>query len=254
VLFVFEWKGFNKVKQHFQLSLFHYPKNKIMKKLSIQFLLTALVSFGFTACTTQTPEEKRKEELKESAEQLAASTQDLVEKLGENAEGTVNEAMQGLEAAVDKIKTDKDLKDPVNFRNLKELLPETVAGMSRTDHSGKTTGAMGFKISMAEASYEDGDQKLEIDIVDAGGIGGALMGSAAWSKLEIDEESSDGFKRTIEIDGNKSYQECSNNNARCQLAIMVADRFVVSLEGRKIEMDQLMKIAKGMDFSKLESM
>ncbi len=225
-----------------------------MKKQSFQLLFIAFCFVGFTACTTQTPEEKRKEELKESAEQLAASTQDLVEKLGENAEGTVSEALQGIEAAVNKIKTDKDLKDPVNFRSLKELLPENLAGMSRTDHSGKSSGAMGFKISTAEASYEDGDQKLEVDIVDAGGVGAALMGGAMWSQLEIDEESSDGFKRTIEIDGNKSYQECSNNNTRCQLAMMVADRFVVSLEGRNMDMDQLMKIAKNMDLSKLKSM
>ena len=225
-----------------------------MKKQSFHILFIAFCFVGFTACTTQTPEEKRKEELKESAEQLAASTQDLVEKLGENAEGTVSEAMQGLEAAVNKIKTDKDLKDPVNFRSLKELLPEKLEGMSRTDHSGKTSGAMGFKMSTAEATYEDGDQKLEVDIVDAGGIGTALMGSAAWSKLEIDEESSDGFKRTLEIDGNKSYQECSNNNTRCQLAMMVADRFVLSLEGRNMNMDQLMKIAKNMNLSKLKGM
>ena len=222
-----------------------------MKKQSIQLLLIALIFIGFTACTTQTPEEKRKEALKESAGKLAESTQDFVDQIGSNAEGTVTEALQGIEDAVNKIKTDKDLKEPVNFRNLKELLPENLAGMSRKKHSGKTSGAMGFKISMAEATYQDGDQKLEVDIVDAGGIGTALMGNAAWAKLEIDEESDDGFKRTIEIDGNKSYQECSNNNKRCQLAMMVAERFVVSLEGRNVNMDQLMKIAKNMDLDKL---
>ncbi len=222
-----------------------------MKKQLIQLFLIALILIGFTACTTQSPEEKRKEALKESAGKLAESTQDFVDQIGSNAEGTVTEALQGIEDAVNKIKTDKDLKEPVNFRNLKELLPENLAGMSRKKHSGKTSGAMGFKISMAEATYQDGDQKLEVDIVDAGGIGTALMGNAAWAKLEIDEESDDGFKRTIEIDGNKSYQECSNNNKRCQLAMMVAERFVVSLEGRNVNMDQLMKIAKNMDLDKL---
>jgi len=192
-----------------------------MKKQSIQLLFIALIFLGFNACTTQSPEEKRKEDLKESASQLAESTQDFMDQVGSNAEGTVTDALKGIQETVDKIKNDKDLKEPVNFRSLKELLPETVEGMPRTDQSGKTSGAMGFKISMAEATYKDGDKKLKIDIVDAGGIGGALMGSAAWSQLEIDEESSDGFKRTIEIDGNKSYQECSNNNSRCQLALKV---------------------------------
>ncbi len=226
----------------------------MMKKRAIQILLMAITFIGFTACSTQTAEEKRKEELAESAGELAESAQDLVEQLGSNAGGTVADAMKGLEETVNKIKSDKDLKEPVNFRNLKELLPEELAGMSREKHSGKTTGAMGFKISMAEASYQDGDQKLDVNIVDAGGVGTALMGNAMWSKLEIDEESDDGFKRTIEIDGNKSYQECSDNNKRCQLAMMVNDRFVVSLEGRNIDMDQLMRIAKDMDVSKLENL
>lgn len=225
-----------------------------MKKRSIQILLIAITFIGFTACTTQTPEEKRKEDLKESAGKLAESTQDFVDQIGSNAEGTVTDAIKGLENAVSKIKTDKDLEDPVNFRMLKEFLPENLAGMSRTDHSGNTSGAMGFKLSTAEATYKEGDQRLEIDIVDAGGIGTALMGNAAWSKLEIDEESNNGFKRTLEIDGNKSYQECSNNNKRCQLAIMVADRFILSIEGRNVDMDQLMKIAKEMDLRKLEKM
>lgn len=226
----------------------------MMKKRAIQILLIAITFIGFTACSTQTPEEKRKEDLAESAGKLAESTQDFVDQLGSNAEGTVTDAIKGLEEAVNKIKTDKDIKEPVNFRNLKELLPEELAGMSRTKHSGKTTGAMGFKISMAEASYKEDDQRLDVNIVDAGGVGTALMGNAMWSKLEIDEESDDGFKRTIEIDGNKSYQECSNNNKRCQLAMMVADRFVLSLEGRNVDMDQLMKIAKGMDMSKLKNL
>ena len=126
-----------------------------MKKQSIQLLFIALIFLGFTACTTQSPEEKRKEDLKESASQLAESTQDFMDQVGSNAEGTVADALKGIQETVDKIKTDKDLKEPVNFRSLKELLPETIAGMPRTDQSGKTSGAMGFKISMAEATYKD---------------------------------------------------------------------------------------------------
>ena len=60
-----------------------------MKKQSIQLLFIALIFLGFAACTTQTPEEKRKEDLKESAGKLAESTQDFVDQVSSNAEGTV---------------------------------------------------------------------------------------------------------------------------------------------------------------------
>ena len=60
--------------------------------------------------------------------------------------------------------------------------------MERTKNEGETTGAMGFKVSTAKASFKDGDKRIEIEIIDVGGIGMAAMGMAAWSMAEIDKE------------------------------------------------------------------
>lgn len=225
-----------------------------MKNFSIKLLLIILTFSSLIACSTQTAEEKRQEELKDSAKELANSAQDLAEKIGNSAEGSVNEAMKGMEEAVNKFKEGKDLKDPVNFRELKPLLPEALAGFDRTDISGKTSGAMGFKFTTVAASYKNNDQVVEISLVDAGGLGSTLMGAAFWSELDIDEESDKGFKRTLEIDGKKSYQECKNNNQDCQLAMIVGERFVLSIEGRDTNMDQLLKMAKSIDLDELEGM
>ena len=225
-----------------------------MSKQIIQTLFMAFTIVLFSACSTQTAEEKRQEELKDSAEELTKNAQDLAEKIGNSAEGSVTEAMKGMEEAVNKFKDGKDLKEPVNFRQLKPLLAENMSGFERTKHSGKTSGAMGFKISTAEATYKNDDQTVEISLVDAGGLGTTLMGAAFWSQLDIDEESDSGFKRTLEIDGRKAFQECSNNNRRCQLAMIVGDRFVLNLEGRNTDIDKLLDMAKTIDLDELEGL
>jgi hypothetical protein len=61
-----------------------------------------------------------------------------------------------LQAIADKAKEmgDREAVDPVDFRKLKDLLPETLAGMSRTEATGEKTGAMGFTVSTAQAKYK----------------------------------------------------------------------------------------------------
>src|SRR5690606_20255079 len=45
----------------------------------------------------------------------------------------------------------------VDFRALRDLLPEDLRGMERTDASGEKTGMGGFNISRAEGQYRDAD-------------------------------------------------------------------------------------------------
>src|SRR5262245_12359640 len=43
--------------------------------------------------------------------------------------------------------------EPVNFRELKALLPEELPGFKRTDAKGEKAGAMGMVVSQASADY-----------------------------------------------------------------------------------------------------
>lgn len=219
-----------------------------MKRL-LCFLLIISV---FASCTRQTPEEKRQEELRESADQLSESLEDFSKNLGNSVEGSVNDAMSEVNDAIDKLKAEKDFKDPVNFRELRKFLPEKLNGMERTDQEGQTSGAMGFKVSTTKSMYEAGDQRITVNLVDVGGLGMAMMGAAAWSKLDIDEENSKGFKRTLTIDGRKAYQECDNAKKRCELAIILADRFVLTMGGRNVTMADLMDMMEAMDLKGVE--
>lgn len=146
-------------------------------------------------------------------------------------------------------------KDPVNFRDLKAMLPEKIAGMQRVDESGETTGVMGFTISQAEAVYQGDDGKrIELNIADTGGITMAKMGLAAWTSVTIDREDSNGFERTTTINGHKALEKYSKSDKRGSISIMVDERFVITAEGNGVEMDELREAIDALQISRLREL
>ncbi|MDR6803271.1 hypothetical protein J2Y45_000541 [Dyadobacter sp. BE34] len=163
-----------------------------------------------------------------------------------------------LQAIADKAKEMGDRKavDPVDFRKLKDLLPETLAGMSRTEATGEKTGAMGFTVSTAEAKYKgSSDESLDVEIVDTGGIAGvSTMALAAWSIAEIDKETTTGYEKTTTIEGYKAFEKYNNESKSGEINVLVADRYVVNVEGNNLSVDQLKDALKAIDLSKLNDM
>ena len=145
-----------------------------------------------------------------------------------NMEEAMNEVQKALQG-------DGEKKEVVDFRALKELLPEKVAGMERTAHSGEKAGAMGFNMSTASAEYRDGDKELELAIVDFAGVATAMMGIAAWASVEIDREDENGYERTTTVEGYKAFEKYSNKNKSGELSLLVADRFIITLKGRNMD-------------------
>ncbi|MEM9822564.1 MAG: hypothetical protein AAF985_15895 [Bacteroidota bacterium] len=175
--------------------------------------------------------------------------------MADNLEDNVNDAIKEAEKALGDMDIDVDKKQKaVSFRTLKELYPKYLAGLKRVKYNGSTNGIGGFRASVADAEYEEDDQSVDISIIDGGGMGMALMGMAAWSKFEIDEESDDGYKRTTTFDDHKALEECRDNNRRCSLTLLAYGRFIISLQGRDVEMKMLKKMVRDMDLDRLVSM
>lgn len=145
-------------------------------------------------------------------------------------------------------------KEVVNFRDLKELLPESMMGMERTEYSGEKAGAFGMNIANAKAEYEEGDKRIEVNIADVAGVGTAMMSMASWSTIEVDRESDDGFERTTVIDGNKAFEKYDSKRKDGELNLIIKDRFIVTLKGDNVEEKDLRKALDKINLKKLARM
>ncbi len=169
-------------------------------------------------------------------------------------EKDIDEAMDEAKNAL------KDLngndKETVNFRELKKLLPSEVAGVERSKSSGETSGIFGIKVSHAEAEYKDNDsgKKIDIDIIDVAGMGVAMNAMASWSSVQFDKEDEDGYERTLTYKGMKAFESYSHKHKSGEFAILVNERFIVTVKGRKVELSDLKDALKEIDLGDLKDL
>jgi hypothetical protein len=147
--------------------------------------------------------------------------------------------------------------NPVDFRDLKSLLPEQIGNLKRTNASGEKTSAMGINISKAEADYTDeaNNKKLDIEVTDLGSISGlTAFGAYGWYMADIDKETEEGYEKTFLYKGNKGYEKYNNKYQDGNLSLLVAKRFVVEINGNNVSMDEMKSALDMLNIGKLESM
>jgi hypothetical protein len=145
--------------------------------------------------------------------------------------------------------------EPVDFRALKELLPESVAGMRRVSSEGSRTNVMGVASSKAEAVYEDGKGgRIAYEMTDAGTLTGVAAMALAWVNIEIDKEGDAGYERTTTVAGRKAYERYSTATRTGELDVIVAGRFIVGARATGVEMKRFREAVTKLDFTKLEAL
>lgn len=147
----------------------------------------------------------------------------------------------------------KEAVDPIDFRKLKELLPEEINGFKRSEFSGEKNGAMGFTISTAEARYKKGDNtSVKVELFDTGGLAGmTTMALAAWTMADIDKETENGYEKTTKLQGYKAFEKYNNQSKSGELNVLVADRYIVNVNGDNVTIDELKDILGDLDLEKL---
>lgn len=174
-------------------------------------------------------------------------------------------ALQELGAAAQQMAKDHEegvTIDPVDFRELRDLLPESVGSLARKEITGEKNSAMGFTISTATAEYQgetvDGHTPyLKMTITDVGGTQGmALLALAPWSMITIDKESSSGHEKTGTYEGFPSHEQFDNSGSypKGEMQVFIARRFVVAAEGREMQWEQIHDAVGQVDLKKLDGM
>ncbi len=168
--------------------------------------------------------------------------------------GKLKDMAENIEKAAKDLEEGKT-KKPVNFRKIKEFLPASAAGVPRENAKGETTGTMGFTISQATGMYKhesrDNKEQIEVKIVDGAGVQIAFMGLAAWSLTNIDKEDDNGFERTTNYKGGKAYQKYNSKRQRGEFVAIAGERFIVTVSGRYVTMDQIEDVMDNIDLDGL---
>jgi hypothetical protein len=137
---------------------------------------------------------------------------------------------------------------------IKAYLPETLAGLPRTSMSAERNAAMGFEVSEASADYGNGDgRRLRLEINDTGGAKG-LLAFASWANVEEERQWDGGYERNYRADGRMIHERWDANAKRGEYTVIVANRFVLEIDGGAASMDELKSaLAAGVNVAGLEA-
>lgn len=233
---------------------------------------TVLVLAGLLAgAGCKSEQEKQREE---AAKQMAAAEKQMAEsakkleeegkKLGEQGAAAGAQAaaagMQAAAAALQGLAAGMGAGAPskaplVDFRELKALLPESLAGLKRKSASGEKSAAMGMGVSEAKAEYGgEGKGRLRVKLIDTGGMAGFAAAAFAMAGVEIDKETEDGYEKTTKIDGRKAFEKYNNSSKNGEIKIFVGNRMLVEVDGDDLPMETLKEAVEKIDIGKLEAL
>jgi len=142
---------------------------------------------------------------------------------------------------------------PRSADDMRNRMPETVAGLPRVDLSVASGGMEGFSMTTVQARYEGGErQRIEISMVDMGQVPGMLEAATPWLNFQFDRTTSTGFERTVRFEGFPGFEseERSGGQIRSEMTLIV-DGLMVQVEGRNVELDVLRGVAGRLDLGGL---
>lgn len=212
--------------------------------MSRALIIATLAAGVFLAGCGKSAEQKKMEEMAQQAGEAGKALQ-------QGAQG-MTEALKGLgDAANSGVKV-----EPVDFRELKALLPATIGAMAREGAEGEKVAAMGVHVSEAHANYTSaGGGSITVKISDLGNVSGLVgMATMAWAFADVDKETETGYEKTTTFNGHKAYERYDNQGRSGELNILVEKRFVVTIEGSDVDMSTLHEAARSIDIVKLASM
>ena len=146
--------------------------------------------------------------------------------------------------------------EPVDFRKLKEALPQELAGFEKGESSGEKNNAFGISVSEAKQSFRtaDGNKRVRFEITDPGSLAGPFALANVWLNVEVDKESGDGYEKTSTVGGRKIHEKWSKSSKRGEVQMVVGNRFMVEVNAEGVEMNDVKSLLGKIDVAKLEAM
>jgi len=140
--------------------------------------------------------------------------------------------------------------EPVNWRELAPFIIEIPGWKTEGKPEGSTASMGNFKISQVERNYSAKDKNLKIEIVDGAFAQMVYAGFKMAMGFEID--TSEEYIKKATIKGFPGVEEYNYEDKEASVMVLVADRFLVSLEQDNAkDTSELKAIAEKLDLKGL---
>lgn len=227
-------------------------------------LAAVIAAMLLTGCGPS-PEQVAREEAMKKLEQAAKE----MEAAGKRMESGVAKGGQDVGAAVgDMMKALGGIAgaaagaagaasyEPIDFRKLKEALPQELAGFEKGESSGEKNNAFGIAVSEAKQSFRtaDGSKRVRFEITDPGSLAGPFALANMWMNIDVDKETSSGYEKTSTIGGRKLHEKWNKSGQHGEVQMVVGNRFMIEVDAHGIEMEQVKALLSKMDVVMLERM
>ena len=244
-----------------------------MRQVPSSALFIGCIALLSLACG-KSPEERAAEELKAATEKAAeamaqagaataqvgaaaaqvgaAAAQQGAAATGEAAKGMEDfaKAMQGMATAMAGGSAGGKAADPVSFRDLQTAFPSVDGWTMDKPRGERMTSPVAF--SQTETRYRNGDAQIEVKIVDSAFQQLLVAPWAMFLAAGYEKETDDGYEKSTVVAGHPGFEKWNDRRKSGELNLVVAKRFLVSLEGERLsDMKQLHAFAGRVDFGKL---
>ena len=143
--------------------------------------------------------------------------------------------------------------EAVDYQKLLAILPQPPSGWTADKPEGSTEDVGGFKITNVHRDYHNGEGEkaptAAISILDS--VSNPDYVSATTEAWKSNSDTSEGYAKSVNIDGNPGFETFEKDSKHAALWVMVADRYFIQVELQNQEPGELQGWIKRVDLKKL---
>jgi hypothetical protein len=143
--------------------------------------------------------------------------------------------------------------DAVDYQKLIPVLPDAPEGWTADKAEGSTEDVGGFRITNVHRDYRKGEGDkvpiAAISILDSAANPDYVSATIeAWHNAS---ETSEGYSKSVTIDGNPGFEAFENEDKHATLWVMIANRYFLQIELQDQDPKELQEWVKRVDLKKL---
>jgi hypothetical protein len=147
----------------------------------------------------------------------------------------------------------KLVPDAVDYQKLLPVLPDAPQGWTADKPEGSTEDTGGFKITNVHRDYRKGEGDkvpiAAISILDSAANPDYVSATIeAWHNAS---ETSEGYSKSVTIDGNPGFEAFEKETKHATLWVMIANRYFLQIELQDQDPKELQEWVKRVDLKKL---